>query len=207
MKNHRYTATFFVILSFILGLSPVLLAGSSIPSTVPGVTIKNVHQVAQGVYRGSLPEKKIHELEAIGIKVIIALRPNNQKEKDELKSYNGIEFIEIPMRWKSLPSDYTFDRQIKEALGYIAYGMAYPEDGAVYLHCSLGEDRTGLVFGLYRMLYNGWSRQDAWNEMLSYGYKTGEKQWITRELTKVFNRWADDIEWCRITWDDILRDF
>lgn len=41
----------------------------------------------------------------------------------------------------------------------------------VLIHCTHGEDRTGLVVGLYRFL-NGSIAWSAWREMLAYGFHT-----------------------------------
>lgn len=199
----------FIAIAFVSCLLSLSFAAndSKVPSTIPGLGINNVHLVAPGVYRGQNPVGKVLELHKLGIKTIVALRPNNEAESSEIKRDGTMEFIEIPMRWKSLPSDYTFDNQIKNALGYIALALAHPRKCTVYIHCTYGEDRTGLIFGLYRMLHDGWTRNQAWSEMIQYGYKTDEKAFITAELTKTFNRWADAIEWGEISWENILMTF
>ena len=42
--------------------------------------------------------------------------------------------------------------------------------GPTLLHCTLGADRTGLVAALYRMIYQGWSKEDAVEEMEHGGF-------------------------------------
>jgi Tyrosine phosphatase family len=42
--------------------------------------------------------------------------------------------------------------------------------GPTLLHCTLGADRTGLVAALYRMIYQGWSKDDALEEMEHGGF-------------------------------------
>lgn len=43
--------------------------------------------------------------------------------------------------------------------------------GAPYLvHCNHGADRTGMTIALYRMAVQGWSREDAIEEMRRGGY-------------------------------------
>ncbi len=39
-----------------------------------------------------------------------------------------------------------------------------------YIHCEHGQDRTGLVVGCYRVLKQGWKKDDAWAEMLQHGF-------------------------------------
>jgi protein tyrosine/serine phosphatase len=39
-----------------------------------------------------------------------------------------------------------------------------------FIHCEHGQDRTGLIIGCYRVLKNGWNHDQAWTEMLAYGF-------------------------------------
>jgi protein tyrosine/serine phosphatase len=39
-----------------------------------------------------------------------------------------------------------------------------PENGPVLVHCKNGCDRTSLVIGLYRVLFEGWNPERAWEE-------------------------------------------
>jgi protein tyrosine/serine phosphatase len=39
-----------------------------------------------------------------------------------------------------------------------------PENGGVLVHCKNGCDRTSLVIGLYRVLFEGWDPDRAWRE-------------------------------------------
>ncbi len=41
----------------------------------------------------------------------------------------------------------------------------------VNLHCSAGTDRTGGVTAVYRMLVEGWSPAEAWDELVERGWK------------------------------------
>lgn len=38
------------------------------------------------------------------------------------------------------------------------------------IHCQHGADRTGLVSALYRMVYQGWTREQALDELQHGGY-------------------------------------
>jgi len=40
----------------------------------------------------------------------------------------------------------------------------------IFLHCQFGEDRTGIFVATYRMAYDGWSAQQAMNEMYFFGF-------------------------------------
>ena len=40
----------------------------------------------------------------------------------------------------------------------------------VFVHCKYGADRTGTVCAIYRVIIQGWSREDAVEEMTQGGY-------------------------------------
>lgn len=40
----------------------------------------------------------------------------------------------------------------------------------VYVHCLRGQDRTGLIVGLYRVLYERFTKDAAYEEMRKYGF-------------------------------------
>lgn len=44
------------------------------------------------------------------------------------------------------------------------------KEGLVLLHCWHGADCTGLVSAMYHLLYQGWSKAQALNELLNGGY-------------------------------------
>jgi protein tyrosine/serine phosphatase len=47
--------------------------------------------------------------------------------------------------------------------------------GPVFVHCKRGADRTGTMCAVYRVVVDGWSKDDAILEMMygGYGYYTG----------------------------------
>lgn len=48
---------------------------------------------------------------------------------------------------------------------------AYRRGDTVVWHCSHGRDRTGLVSALVGMALLGWSRDQAWNDMIAHGFR------------------------------------
>jgi protein tyrosine/serine phosphatase len=48
--------------------------------------------------------------------------------------------------------------------------LSRTEDGPFLIHCNHGSDRTGLMAAMYRILEQGWSREDALAEMTEGGY-------------------------------------
>ena len=39
-----------------------------------------------------------------------------------------------------------------------------------YIHCEHGQDRTGLIVGCRRVWLDGWTKTNAWNEMIAAGF-------------------------------------
>jgi len=86
---------------------------------------------------------------------------------------------------RSLGVDYKFIyvelmpevRAAKERLRAIDEFLKVMDDEASYpvlIHCKAGLHRTGVMAAIYRMEYDGWSRQDAMRELraLGFGYFT-----------------------------------
>jgi tyrosine-protein phosphatase SIW14 len=48
--------------------------------------------------------------------------------------------------------------------------VALVNTNGMFVHCDHGQDRTGLVIGLYRYYNQGWNETNAYNEMLYYGF-------------------------------------
>ena len=42
----------------------------------------------------------------------------------------------------------------------------------VFVHCRLGDDRTGMMIAAYRMAAQGWTAEEAMHEMQQFGFST-----------------------------------
>jgi len=79
----------------------------------------------------------------------------------------GISFLPTPLNPYAEPSDQDINGVLAE--------LQDPRNFPVYVHCHYGEDRTGLVIGLYRVLVQGMPAAQAYQEMKSFGYHPGLK--------------------------------
>ena len=83
------------------------------------------------------------------------------KESDLCKSLDvNYKFIFV----KLLPHDPNV--AIKQFLEIMDDKDSYP----VLIHCKAGLHRTGVMAAIYRMEYDGWSRQDAMRELRAHGF-------------------------------------
>lgn len=157
-------------------------AGSSLPSSVPGMTIGNAHVVLRGaghVLRGSAPTRKVSELKRHGITNVVIFKNQTGREVDaelaELRAagYTASQVKHIPFPWKDLPAFRTVCGYVVDALKIL--DAAYRTRGAAaFFHCTVGEDRTGMLAGLFRLLEKGGDIKRIFSsEMCKRGYEAG----------------------------------
>ena len=54
--------------------------------------------------------------------------------------------------------------------------LANRENGPYLLHCQLGSDRIGVMCAMCRIIYRGWTKEEAIDEMVNGGYGF-DQQW------------------------------
>lgn len=122
--------------------------------------LPNLHQVSGSVYRGAQPTAEgIHQLEKMGIKTVVNLRSSHD-DKDIVPNPK-LTYHRIPMRaWN--PTE-------EEGLAFLSVITDKSRLPAM-VHCQHGADRTGVMIALYRVAVEGWSKQEAIDEMLKGGF-------------------------------------
>ncbi len=129
--------------------TPIALAG-----------VPNLHKVTDGLYRSAQPTAEgMTNLVALGIKTVVNLR-DNHSDSDEIGDLplkaRRIEIFTANMK----------DKYVKEFLAIADDTNAVP----VLVHCQHGADRTGTMCAMYRILRQGWTPDDAIDEMKNGGY-------------------------------------
>jgi protein tyrosine/serine phosphatase len=132
------------------------------PMTLKGVP--NLYKVDENFYRSAQPTRSGFEALAAdpGVKTVLNLRTFHRDDK--LVAGLDMALVRIPIRtWHIELED------VAAALKAIRDGR---KRGPVLLHCQHGADRTGLIVALYRILYQGWSKEEALKEMKQgdFGY-------------------------------------
>lgn len=122
--------------------------------------LPNVYKVADEVYRGAQPTTQgFQELYKMGIKTVVNLRFRHS-DLDDLGKI-GLAYIEIPMNaWHPKDEDVVKFLQI----------VTDPEKVPVFVHCQHGADRTGVMVASYRIIIQGWSKDQAIAEMTEGGF-------------------------------------
>jgi len=124
-----------------------------------------IELVSAGVYRGRRPDQAtLQSLKALGVRTILNLEDDRgavAREKNAVAAL-GMSFISEPMSGFWWPNDGEVN-QI-EAI------MADTARRPIFVHCLHGEDRTGLVVGLFRVFTQHWKPADAYKEMIAKGF-------------------------------------
>jgi len=91
--------------------------------------------------------------------------PMSTKESELCKSLGvDFRFIFVKISYDQLASGKN------EAIDEFRKIMDKKESYPVLFHCKAGLHRTGVMAAVYRMEYNGWSRQDAMRELRAHGF-------------------------------------
>lgn len=158
---------------------------SPFPSTVPGLHIPNSHEVGAGglLVRGMAPRSAEHydQLFAAGVGAVLVFKNPTRDgsdvsdELDELaaRGLGPEQIAHIPFRWKDLPGFEEPCQQTVHALQFLAANATAGRK--TFFHCTVGEDRTGLLAAVHRLLEEpGLAAEAAWDhEMCERGYGSG----------------------------------
>lgn len=141
----------------------------------------NLHQMTPTLYRSALPDSNaVPALEKLKIGTVINFLP--ESDANWLKSSN-IKQVQLSYR-----TNHVDDSDVLAALRAIQDAQA---DGPVLMHCKHGSDRTGLMAAMYRVVVQGWSKEDALNEMTlgsfgtSNGFKDGVRYMMKADIDKL----------------------
>lgn len=132
------------------------------PLIVPGVP--NLWKVSPDLYRGGQPTKEgFKELERLGIRTNVNLRSFHSDRNKLHGARLSHEHIYVK-NWKAEDKEVILFLQI----------MMDKSRVPVFLHCWHGSDRTGAFVAVYRIVVEGWTRQEAIEEMTQGGYGYNE---------------------------------
>lgn len=122
--------------------------------------LPNLHQVTTNLFRGAQPTAEgMKELESLGVKTVINLR-SFHSDKDEAQ---GTKLRSV--RFKTEP----WDADNKDVIALLKI-MADTNNLPAMVHCQRGADRTGMMCAMYRIVFCGWEKKDAIDEMTHGGF-------------------------------------
>jgi protein-tyrosine phosphatase len=155
-------------------------ANSMGPMELPGVSLKNFGIIDGRIYRGAQPDKDdFSELKNIGVTTVIDLRLDAKSGSRERAEAAGLKYVNIPIDDGKQPTDADVAAFLKL--------LDEVNTSKVYVHCAGGRHRTGSMLAIYRMVRNGWTVEQAYDEMLAYDFYT---KWGHKGFkTYVFDYW------------------
>jgi protein tyrosine/serine phosphatase len=130
----------------------------AVPIQLPG--FGNLYKINDNVYRSEQPSKQgMKNLKKFGIKTIINLRAFHS-DTDEIIG-TGLLDEEL-----SVKTWHIEDEDVIRVLRIIRE----KENGPFLIHCQYGSDRAGVMSAMYRIVEQGWSKDEALEEMVYGGY-------------------------------------
>lgn len=125
-----------------------------------GAHLPNLYRVSPTLYRGAQPEDEgFAELKALGIKTVVNLRSFNS-DRSETEEH-GLGYVHITQQ--------AWEAEDEEVLEFLRVAID-PKRQPVFVHCQHGADRTGTSVAAYRIVVQGWSKEEALREMTEGGY-------------------------------------
>jgi protein tyrosine phosphatase (PTP) superfamily phosphohydrolase (DUF442 family) len=147
--------------------------------------IPNFAEVTPHLYRGGQPGiQGMNALKKMGIDVIVNMRGGNNRDERAIAQKLGMQYVSIPWHCP-LPRDKPFVRFLK---------LIEENPGKkFFVHCRLGNDRTGMAVAAYRMAEEGWSAEEAMNEMKAFGFSRMH-HWICPALAPYERSFPDRLK-------------
>lgn len=143
---------------------PIHAAAIPCDDCVPGVI--NFAKISDALWRGAQPTAEgFKALEKMGLRTVVSFR--SQHDDFELLQGTRLKYLRIESH-----AGHPEDEDIVQFLKVIQNPANHP----VFIHCAQGRDRTGVNAAAYRMVLQGWSAEEAIQELKAFRFN---KIWIT----------------------------
>jgi Polymorphic toxin system, DSP-PTPase phosphatase len=176
-------------------VSPCAAKTPCAKSTSPLINLPLGDRAGATVYRGAEPKSRaeLTFLASLGVVRVIDLQEGPwARLMEDVRTFGAdvqlsvdhekrIELVHAPIFELTTPKTERVDRVLALMRDAIAGG------GAVYVHCALGRDRTGMIIALHRVINEGWAPADAYAEWKAHGFEATIVQKIEfHELDEYF---------------------
>lgn len=166
---------FAVVLLAATSFEPARAASGERPSSwasaIAGVAgLSNLYRVAPELYRSRQPTTEALQQIVAGhplaqgmdpVRTVISLRAFHDVDGEVLGKSDKVHYEHLRFyAWK--PED-------EDVIKFLRI-VTNPSQQPVLVHCAHGSDRTGMMVAIYRIVVQGWSKDDALKEMIEGGY-------------------------------------
>jgi protein tyrosine/serine phosphatase len=128
------------------------------------IRVKNFGRTNDNYFRGAQPDSRDYpDLAALGIKTVIDLTRDGRSDEAGLVQHSGMQFYRIPLTTSEPPSIAAVTQFLKL--------VNDPANWPVFVHCQGGRHRTGVMTAVYRMTKDGWTANQAYEEMKQYHFE------------------------------------
>jgi len=166
------TLSFWIAALLILPLAPAFsqAAQDNSPPTrhemgsrKNAVGLPNFGEVTPNLFRGGQPGADgLKALKKMGVSIIVDMRGGHSEHEQKAAEELGMEYHSIPWHCP-FPSDEPFIKFLKV--------IESNPGKKIFVHCRLGDDRTGMAIASYRIAEQGWSADEAMKEMELFGFQ------------------------------------
>lgn len=117
--------------------------------------LPNLHKVSDTLYRCAQPSADgMRNAKELGIKTVVSLRAFHS-DRDEIGN-TGLAYEHIYFK--------TWHPEQEDVVKFLRV-VTDPKRVPVLVHCQHGADRTGTMCAIYRIVVQGWSKEEAVREM------------------------------------------
>ncbi len=142
--------------------SPSVLSKHSMGTWHKASGIRRFAEVTPSLYRGGEPSVEgMETLKRNGINIVVNMRGGRHAREEARAKKLGMRYVSIPWHCP-LPRDEPFARFLKL--------VEENPKKKIFVHCRLGDDRSGMAVAAYRMAEEGWSAEEAMKEMRAFGF-------------------------------------
>jgi protein tyrosine/serine phosphatase len=120
----------------------------------------NLYEMTPSLYRSALPSSdSLPLLKKLQVRTVVSF----------IKGDDAVWLGDTPIKSVSIPlhANRVDDADVLRVLRTLQDAEAV---GPVLLHCKHGRNRTGIMAAMYRIVLQGWSQEDALNEMQQGGF-------------------------------------
>jgi len=130
---------------------------------LPARGIPNFGEVSPTLFRGAQPSGEgFDTLKKMGVDIVVDMRGSASALEAQSAEKLGMKYVSIPSH-----CPFPTDRPWAQFLELVRDNP----DKKIFVHCRLGEDRTGMAVASYRMAVDGWNAKEALNEMNAFGFR------------------------------------